>query len=236
MFTKIIYGAAAAALMISGASAQSCKDADIDLKNGVVYTVDEKNPSAEAIAILGSKIIYVGDDIGVERYACGEANVIDLMGKAVYPGLIDAYGHLSGVGSREVNLNLQGIDSLAETIDAVKAYADANPDLPWITGRGWIEKIWPENQRRFFGNSSNRNKGEEEDPSPAHARLGIGSRCSGFVGRRGAKCGFGDKSRCFFLLRQRSATGKEPPKPQFEVKNVRLSLQPLCSVIRGNYG
>ncbi len=146
MFTKIIYGAAAAALMISSASAQSCVDADIVLKNGVVYTVDEKNPSAEAVAILGSKIIYVGDNIGVERYACGDANVIDLMGKAVYPGLIDAHGHLSGVGFREVNLNLQGINSLAETIDAVKTYADANPDLPWITGRGWIEKVWPENR------------------------------------------------------------------------------------------
>ncbi|MBT5073185.1 MAG: amidohydrolase [Kordiimonadaceae bacterium] len=124
--------------------AQSCKQADIVLKNGTVYTVNENQPTAEAVAILGSKIIYVGDDIGVERYACGDANVVDLMGKAVYPGLIDAHGHLSGVGFREVNLNLQGINSLAEVLVKVKEYADANPDLPWITGRGWIEKVWPE--------------------------------------------------------------------------------------------
>lgn len=146
MIKKILLTAAISSLMVSSVSAQTCKEADIVLKNGVVYTVDDKNPSAEAVAILGSKIIYVGDNIGVERYACGDADVIDLMGKAVYPGLIDAHGHLSGVGFREVNLNLQGINSLAETIDAVKTYADANPDLPWVTGRGWIEKVWPENR------------------------------------------------------------------------------------------
>lgn len=144
MIKKILFAATMTGLMASASYAQSCKRADIVLKNGNIYTVNDNQPSAEAVAILGSKIIYVGDDIGVERYACGDANVIDLMGKAVYPGLIDAHGHLSGVGFREVNLNLQGINSLAEVLVKVKEYADANPDLPWITGRGWIEKVWPE--------------------------------------------------------------------------------------------
>lgn len=146
MFKELILTATMTALLGSTAYAQSCKEADIVLKNGTVYTVNDNQPSAEAVAILGSKIIYVGDNIGVERYACGNANVVDLAGKAVYPGLIDAHGHLSGVGFREVNLNLQGINSLAEVLVKVKEYADANPDLPWITGRGWIEKVWPENR------------------------------------------------------------------------------------------
>ncbi len=146
MINKIMLAIGACALMTSASYAQSCKEADIVLKNGVVYTVNDNQPTAEAIAILSSKLIYVGDNIGVERYACGDANVIDLAGKAVYPGLIDAHGHLSGVGFREVNLNLQGINSLAEAITKVKEYADANPDLPWIVGRGWIEKVWPENR------------------------------------------------------------------------------------------
>lgn len=146
MIKQFILAGTITALMAGSANAQSCKPADIVLKNGNIYTVNENQPKAEAVAILDSKIVYVGDNIGVERYACGNANVIDLEGKPVYPGLIDAHGHLSGVGFREVNLNLQGINSLAETIDAVKAYADANPDLPWVTGRGWIEKVWPENR------------------------------------------------------------------------------------------
>ncbi|MBT7582928.1 MAG: amidohydrolase, partial [Kordiimonadaceae bacterium] len=112
MIKKILFAATMTGLMTTMTYAQSCKQADIVLKNGTVYTVNENQPTAEAVAILGSKIIYVGDDIGVERYACGDANVVDLMGKAVYPGLIDAHGHLSGVGFREVNLNLQGINSL----------------------------------------------------------------------------------------------------------------------------
>ncbi|MDG1995631.1 MAG: amidohydrolase [Emcibacteraceae bacterium] len=127
-------------------SATVCTPADIVLTNGVVYTVNENNPSAQALAIEGNKFIYVGDNEGAQRYACGDANVIDLAGQAVYPGLIDSHGHIAGVGFREVNLNLQGIESLAEMLAAVKAYADENPDLDWINGRGWIEKVWPENR------------------------------------------------------------------------------------------
>ncbi|HRW30138.1 MAG TPA: amidohydrolase family protein, partial [Emcibacteraceae bacterium] len=146
MIRKILITACVGAFFSAPSFAQSCKDADIVLKNGAVYTVDENNPTAEAVAILGNKIIYVGDNIGVERYACGDANIIDLAGKAVYPGLIDAHGHLSGVGFRETTLNLQGINSLAEMLAKVKEYADANPNMAWINGRGWIEKVWPENR------------------------------------------------------------------------------------------
>lgn len=128
-------------------AAAVCTPADIVLTNGVVYTVNENNPNAEAIAIKDSKFIYVGDNDGAARYACGDANVIDLAGQAVYPGLIESHGHIAGVGFREVNLNLQGINSLAEMLAAVKAYADANPEQPWVIGRGWIEKVWPE--KRF---------------------------------------------------------------------------------------
>lgn len=127
-------------------SATTCTPADIVLTNGTIYTVNENNPTAQAIAIKDNKFIYVGDNDGVSRYACGEANIIDLAGKAVYPGFIESHGHIAGVGFREVNLNLQGIESLAEMLAAVKEYADANPDQPWVVGRGWIEKVWPENR------------------------------------------------------------------------------------------
>ncbi len=125
----------------------ACTPADIVLTNGAVYTVDDNNPNAEAIAIKDHKFIFVGSNDGAAEYACGDANVIDLGGQAVFPGLIESHGHIAGVGFREVNLNLQGINSLAEMLAAVKEYADANPDLPWIVGRGWIEKVWPE--KRF---------------------------------------------------------------------------------------
>lgn len=158
MIKKLLLASAALGLLAACSAEQSnesgnddmaaavCTPADIVLTNGIVYTVNENNPNAEAIAIKDNKFIYVGDNEGAARYACGDANIIDLVGQAVYPGLIESHGHLSGVGFREVSLNLQGINSLAEMLDAVKAYADANPDQTWINGRGWIEKVWPENR------------------------------------------------------------------------------------------
>ena len=156
MINKLLFASAAIGLLAAcsgeqgrgnNESAAVCTPADIVLTNGTVYTVNENNPSAQAVAIKDSKFIYVGDNDGAAKYACGDANVIDLAGKPVYPGFIDSHGHISGVGFREVNLNLQGIKSLAEMLTAVKEYADANPDQPWVVGRGWIEKVWPE--KRF---------------------------------------------------------------------------------------
>ncbi len=144
MIRKYIIAATLSALMSTSAFAASCQKADIVLTNGAIYTVNDNQPHAQAVAMLGTKIIYVGDNQGAIRYSCDDAQVINLDGKAVYPGLIDAHGHLAGVGFREVYLNLQGINSLKEMLEKVKTYADANPDLPWINGRGWIEKVWPE--------------------------------------------------------------------------------------------
>ncbi|MCC3860144.1 amidohydrolase [Pseudemcibacter aquimaris] len=130
--------------MTSVVMAQDCKPADIVMTGATVYTVNDNQPTASAIATRGDKIIYVGDDIGAERYACGNANVIDMTGKTIFPGFIDSHGHLMRVGFREKNLNLQGISSLADMLEAVKSHADANPDSAWITGTGWIETNWPE--------------------------------------------------------------------------------------------
>lgn len=146
MTKRLLLATAMVSIMTGYSSeyAQSCTPASLVLTNGQIYTLNENQPTAQAVAIRGSKIIYVGDPEGAERYSCGDAVVIDLEGKATYPGLIDAHGHLSGVGFREVNLNLQGINSLKKMLAKVREYADQNPTLEWINGSGWIEKIWPE--------------------------------------------------------------------------------------------
>ncbi|MDG1707138.1 MAG: amidohydrolase family protein [Emcibacteraceae bacterium] len=144
MIKQLILSTGLIGLMSSTAMALECKPADIVITGATIYTVNENQPMANAVATRNNKIIYVGDDIGAARYACGDANVIDMTGKTIFPGFIDSHGHLMRVGFREKNLNLQGIDSLAETLEVVKAYADANPDTPWVTGSGWIEKLWPE--------------------------------------------------------------------------------------------
>lgn len=117
--------------------------ADLILKNGTIYTVDQSFSKAEAIAIAGDKILSVGDNDEVLRYAGASTQIIDLGGKTVVPGFIDAHYHFMGVGAREFHLNLDGTRSLAEFLDKVRAeVAKAKPGA-WVTGRGWIEEDWP---------------------------------------------------------------------------------------------
>ena len=131
-----------AVLCVAQGCATAGSSADIVFKNGNIYTVDEKLPHAEAIAIKQGKIIFVGSNADVAKYEGGGAQVIDLGSKTVLPGLTDAHCHLSGVGAREMNLNLEGTASLDDFLTKVKARVDqAKPGI-WVTGRGWIETPW----------------------------------------------------------------------------------------------
>lgn len=67
---------------------------------------------------------------------------IDGKGKTLLPGLIDAHGHLLGLGLNLVNINLRGIESEALAVDTVKAFSDKHRDARWILGRGWNQVLW----------------------------------------------------------------------------------------------
>jgi predicted amidohydrolase YtcJ len=108
--------------------------------HGNVYTGNEKQPRAEAIGVMDGRIMFVGADADAAKLAA--ARVVDLGGKTVVPGLIDAHCHLAGVGAREMNLNLEGVSSLEEFLAKVKTRVDATPPGQWVTGRGWIETTW----------------------------------------------------------------------------------------------
>ena len=68
--------------------------------------------------------------------------VVDLKGNTVLPGFADAHQHLSGVGFREMTLNLEGTTSLEDFLAKVKARVDQAKPGEWVTGRGWIETHW----------------------------------------------------------------------------------------------
>ncbi|HZS09896.1 MAG TPA: amidohydrolase [Blastocatellia bacterium] len=116
--------------------------AETVLKNGNIYTVDEKQPHAEAIAIKYGKIVFVGSNADVKKYEAKGVRVIDLKGRTVLPGLTDAHYHLSGVGLREMTLNLEGTTGLEDFLAKVKARVDKAKPGEWVTGRGWIETFW----------------------------------------------------------------------------------------------
>ena len=120
-----------------GASAQS---ADLVFTNGNIYTENERQPHAEAVAVSGGKIIFAGSNADAAKYR--GARVIDLGGKTMVPGLTDSHCHLSGVGEREMTLNLEGITRLEDFLAKVKTRVDEAKPGAWVTGRGWIETFW----------------------------------------------------------------------------------------------
>src|SRR6266576_2951151 len=116
--------------------------AELVFKNGNIYTANERQPRAEAIAVKGDRIIFVGSNRDAQKYVGKITRVIDLNGKTLLPGMTDAHHHLSGVGFREMTLNLEGIGSLPEFLAKVKERVDQKRAGEWVTGRGWIETFW----------------------------------------------------------------------------------------------
>src|SRR2546425_4558764 len=116
--------------------------ADLVLKNGNIYTVNDQRPQAEAVAVKGDRIIFVGSNAGVQKYVGKNTRVVDLQGNTVVPGMADEHCHLLGVGQREMTLNLEGITNLQDFLAKVKARVDQAKPGEWVAGRGWIETFW----------------------------------------------------------------------------------------------
>ena len=115
-------------------------DVDLVLTNGNIYTVNAKQPHAEAVAIKGNQIVFVGANEDAKRFHA--ARVVDLHGHTVVPGLTDSHCHIFGVGEREMRLNLEGTNSLEDFLAKIKQRTAQTEPGKWITGRGWIETFW----------------------------------------------------------------------------------------------
>jgi predicted amidohydrolase YtcJ len=127
-------------LLLVAACKQKEYNADLLIKNGLVYTVDSSFTTAEAFVVRAGKIVAVGNAGTLEeKYHARE--IIDAGGKAIYPGFIDAHAHFYEYGMGLQQVNLKHIKSWAAVIDTVKAYAERNPD-GWIIGNGWDQNLW----------------------------------------------------------------------------------------------
>src|SRR6266550_2353765 len=116
--------------------------ADLVFINGNIYTVDDKQPHAEAIAVKGDRIVFVGANSDAKKFQTANTRVVDLHGATVFPGMTDAHYHFIGVGQREMNLNLEGLTNLEDFLAKVKQRVDQAKPGEWVTGRGWIETFW----------------------------------------------------------------------------------------------
>ena len=116
------------------------QDVDLVLANGNIYTEHDKQPKAEAIAVKGDRIVFVGSNEDAKKFHA--AKVIDLRGRTLVPGLTDSHCHIFGIGEREMRLNLEGTNTLGDFLNKVKARVAQTSIDKWITGRGWIETFW----------------------------------------------------------------------------------------------
>jgi predicted amidohydrolase YtcJ len=116
--------------------------ADLILVNGRVLTVDASDRVAQAIAISGNRIVAVGTNADVERVAGPDAKRIDLAGRTVTPGLLDAHDHFSSGGAERLyvlDLSYPNVKSIADVAAAIRTKAASLGKGVWIQGRGWDE-------------------------------------------------------------------------------------------------
>lgn len=131
-------------LSAAGCSTDSAPDGPADqvLVNATVLTVDTTNPVAQAIAIRGNRIVAVGSDADVLEWAGPNTRQVDMEGRTVTPGLLDAHAHFNGSGAdrlRVLDLSYPAVQSVADIVEAVRAQVETSEPGEWILGRGWDE-------------------------------------------------------------------------------------------------
>jgi predicted amidohydrolase YtcJ len=112
------------------------------LKNGSVYSVDADRSWAQAIVIAGGKIVFVGPDEALESYVSSDTVVIDLDGKMVLPGFVDAHAHPSWAMDYVGNINLYQLSSLEEYKQAIADYAGSHVGAEVLRGSGWDNRYF----------------------------------------------------------------------------------------------
>ena len=116
--------------------------ADLVLTNGNVITVDEQNPSAESVAMIGDRIAAVGSAVAIAAYIGDGTEVIDLAGHTAIPGFIEGHGHYMSYGESLLILNFRNSKSFSDMVSQVAAAAEVTPPGEWIIGQGWHQDKW----------------------------------------------------------------------------------------------
>jgi len=127
------------ALLATTAFAQP---ADLVLRNGKIVTMNLSAPNAQAIAVRGDRIAWLGSNADAAKWVGPRTKVIDLHGMLAIPGFIEGHGHFTSLGDFRMGLDLRE----ARTWDAIvaqvrRAAAQAKPG-EWIIGRGWHQSKW----------------------------------------------------------------------------------------------
>ncbi len=163
-------------VLVTVFSCSTTQKADLAIINAKVVTVDKDFSIHEAVAVKDGKFILAGSTIEVNKYVGPDTEVLDLKGKLVLPGLIDAHAHLHSLGNELEFLNITGTTGFQEIVDLVAEKVKTDKPGEWILGGRWdqhdwegkifpvhekLSKVSPDNPvylRRVDGNSAFANK------------------------------------------------------------------------------
>ena len=117
--------------------------ATLIVHNAKVYTMHAAQPTAEAVAVRGDRIVLVGTSSAALELRGAETRVIDAKGATLVPGIQDSHGHFAGLGESLQVLQLRGTTSFEQIVEMVKARAATARPGEWIRGRSWDQNDWP---------------------------------------------------------------------------------------------
>ncbi|MGB5626327.1 MAG: amidohydrolase [Woeseiaceae bacterium] len=161
LLKTLVFLALVAGCAEDSGEADKAEDATLILTNARVYTLawdepapdgsvmpnaphDESgwHPDAEAIAIQGGDILFVGNSHDAMQFKGESSRVIDLAGATVIPGLVDSHTHIFGLGALLDQVDLIGVATEEEAVALIVERAKSVPKGEWIVGRGWDEGAW----------------------------------------------------------------------------------------------
>lgn len=118
--------------------------ADLVLVNGKIAVVDKAFSIHQALAIGGDRILYTGNNKGVEKFTQKNTRIIDLKGKLVVPGMVDSHGHPFNLGQSGDNdsFSVRGSKSYREVVERVAAKIETMKPGEWLIGGGWYQDDW----------------------------------------------------------------------------------------------
>jgi predicted amidohydrolase YtcJ len=128
--------------VIASAQAPQQQTADLIVTNARIYTVDDAHPLADAMAIRDGKVQFVGSSRAALALKSASTRVIDLGGRTVIPGMVDAHGHVDNLGLALRTVDLTGTTSYDQVIARVTEHAKTMRPGQWIIGRGWDQNDW----------------------------------------------------------------------------------------------
>ena len=123
---------------------ESQVSADMLIVGGRVWTANPKMPWAEAVAVSGDKVVFVGSSALARQFPLNDPEIIELHGSLVLPGLNDAHAHLLMGAESLDRIDLAEFDSVTSMQTAIDEFATRQNDRSWVLGRGWMYSAFPD--------------------------------------------------------------------------------------------